>query len=214
MNLKKKIGFVVFALFPLAGAYFALADNPQTNASREAIRAQHFPDVVLTTHEGKQVRFYEDLIKDKIVTINFMYTQCAEGVCPITTHNLVQAQQIIKDRVGPNRVGRDIFMYSITIDPQHDTPERLKHYAEEHGVQPGWLFLTGKPDDIEQLRRKLGFVDLDPELDKDKTSHIGNVRYGNEALQQWSVVPGMAKPDVIATSILYADWPKKSTQVK
>jgi len=212
-NLKVRPSYFTAVFVLLNSVFAAPASAAEINRSREAIREQHFPDVVLTTQEGKQVRFYQDLLKDKIVAINFIYTQCAEGVCPITTYNLAQAQRIIRDRVGPNRIGRDIFMYSITIDPQHDTPEVLKEYAKLHRAGPGWLFLTGKPDDIELLRRKLGFVDLDPALDKDKTSHIGNVRYGNEALQQWSVVPGMARPEVIATSILYADWPKKITQL-
>jgi len=186
--------------------------TPKTSPSREAIRKRYFPDVVLTTHEGKQVRFYEDLLMGKIVTLNFMYTRCADGVCPITTNNLVQVQKIIKDRVGRNRLGRDIFMYSITLDPERDTPDVLREYAKMHGVGPGWFFLTGKPDDIELLRRRLGFVDPDPDLDKDKANHIGNVRYGNEVLQQWGAVPGMGQPESIATSILYVDWPKKSAR--
>src|SRR5262245_26265203 len=181
--------------------------------SREAMRRRHFPDVVLITHEGKQVRFYEDLIKGKIVAINFMYTRCADGLCPITTHNLVLAQRIIEERVGRNRLGRDIFMYSITLEPRRDTSAVLKKYARAHGVGPGWFFLTGEPNDIELLRRKLGFTDLDPIVDKDRANHIGNVRYGNEALEQWAMVPGMARPESIATSILYVDWPRKNARV-
>jgi protein SCO1/2 len=195
-----------------AAALIVPSADADNTTSRETIHRQHFPDVVLTTQTGKQVRFYEDLLKDKIVTINFMYTQCTEGVCPLTTYNLVQARRIIESRVGPNRLGRDIFMLSITLDPEHDTPAVLKDYAEKFHTGPGWFFLTGKPSDIDLLRRKLGFVDLDPELDRNKSSHIGNVRYGNEPLQQWSVVPGMAKPEVIATSILYADWPKATAR--
>jgi len=167
---------------------------------------------LLTTQDGKQVRFYQDLIMGKIVTINFMYAQCPDGVCPVTTHNLVRVQKILKDRVGRNRLGHDIFMNSITLDPEHDNPDVLKRYAKTHGAGPGWFFLTGNADDIELLRRRLGFVDPDPELDKDKTNHIGNVRYGNEVLEQWGAVPGMANPETIATSILYVDWPKKSAR--
>lgn len=209
---KQVVALALFALGSLTGAL--AATDPEMSPSRDAIRRQHFPDVVLTTQDGKQVRFYQDLLKDKIVAINFMYTQCPEGSCPITTHNLVRAQKILRDRVGPNRLGKDIFMYSISLDPQHDTPAVLKKYAQMHGAGPGWLFLTGKPADIELLRRKLGYVDLNPAIDKDKTSHIGNVRYGNERLQEWSVVPGMAHPEVIAESILYVDWPKQTARAK
>ena len=157
---------------------------------------------MLSTHEGKKVRFYDDLIKDKIVVINFMYAEC-EGICPGITANLVKVQKALG-----NRVGRDIFIYSITLKPEEDTAAVLKEYAEMHGARPGWTFLTGKPDDIELLRRRLGFVDSDPEVDKDKSQHIGNVRYGNEPLQQWGACPGQANPAWIVKLISGVDWPK------
>jgi protein SCO1/2 len=210
--VKQAAWFAVFALVFLAGGFLALAGNSPSFDSRDAVRKQYFPDVVLTTQDGKQVHFYEDLLKDKIVTINFMYTDCPEGVCPITTHNLLQARKILAKR-GPDRLGHDIFTYSISLDPKHDTPEVLKRYAKEHGAEgPGWLFLTGKPEDVELLRRKLGFTDTDPAIDKEKTSHVGAVRYGNERYQWWSMVPGASKPDVIAESVLYVDWPKPSAK--
>jgi protein SCO1/2 len=149
----------------------------------------------LTTHEGKAVRFYDDLIKDKIVTINLIYATCNK-TCPTVTANLAKVQELFGDRVG-----RDIFMYSITLKPEVDTPEVLRKYAEVHGAGPGWLFLTGEPRDVELLRRKLGFVDPDPVVDADKSSHTGNVRYGNEALQLWAACPGLASPEWIARSI-------------
>ena len=73
--------------------------------------ANYFPNVPLTNHEGKQVRFFDDLIKDKVVVINFIYTTCPDS-CPLETARLVEVQRILGDRVG-----RDVFMYSITIDP-------------------------------------------------------------------------------------------------
>ena len=190
---------------PFASAVAVHADQGGTDmsVSRETIRRRHFPDVTLTTHEGRRVRFYDDLIKDKIVTINFMYADCG-GVCPGITMNLVKVQKALGDRIG-----RDIFMYSFTLKPQHDTPAVLKSYAEMHGVQPGWEFLTGAPRDMELLRVKLGFVDPDPKIDKDKSQHIGNVRYGNEALQLWAACPGLANPEWIVESIGYVDWPNR-----
>src|SRR6516225_7113525 len=140
---------------------------------REVIRQRYFPNLLLTTQEKREVRLYDDLIKDRVVLINFMFTSC-NGICPRTTQNLVRVQQLLGERVG-----RDIFMYSFTLDPLHDTPDVLKEFASAHHVRPGWQFLTGKPEHMEQLRRRLGFVDPDPALDKDKESHIGNVRYGN-----------------------------------
>ena len=183
----------------------------KTESPRETVRDRHFPNVTLTTHEGKKVKFYDDLIKDKIVVINMMYATC-EGVCPRITANLQQVQKFLGDRVG-----RDIFFYSITLKPEQDTPKVLKEHVKMHKIKPGWLFLTGAPADIELLRRKLGFVDPDPKVDADKSNHIGNVRYGNEALMLWAAAPGLSKASAIAESIKWVDWPKQeeaATKVK
>jgi len=176
--------------------------------SRERIRQRYFPNLVLTTQEGKKVKFYDDLVKDKIVVFNMFYAKC-EGICSPVTRNLVRVQNLLGDRVG-----KDIFFYSFSLKPKDDTVPALKHYAEMHKVKPGWLFLTGSADDMEILRRKLGFVDPDPELDKDTSNHIGVLKYGNEPLQRWGGCPGMQAPDAIAEAISWVDWPKDSAKMK
>jgi protein SCO1 len=178
----------------------ARSDGP---SPRERIRDEHLPNVPLVTHEGRTVRFYDDLVKDRLVVLNFMYTRCADGTCPITSANLARVQKLL----GHGRMGHDIFFLSITLTPDHDTPPVLKHYARAHGAGPGWIFLTGKEQDIELLRRKLGFTDLDPKLDADKASHIGTIRYGNEPLQLWAACPGNASATYIAQQISWLDWP-------
>jgi protein SCO1/2 len=200
---------------PFAGGLLAHAstfasglDLKPDISSRERMRERYFPNVLLTTHEGKQVRFYDDLIKDKIVLINMMYAKC-EGVCPGITTNLVKVQRLLGDRVG-----KDIFMCSITLKPEQDTPQVLKTYAEGYKVGPGWNFLTGDPAEIEMLRRKLGFTNPDPVLDADKSQHIGMVWYGNEPLQQWAACPGLAKASFIADSVRWVDWPKDAAKAK
>jgi protein SCO1 len=164
-------------------------------AARERIRRLYFPDVTLRTQDNKPVRFYEDLIKDKIVTINFFYANC-EGICPLVTANLVKVQRLLGKRVG-----QDIFMNSITLKPDEDTPAVLKEYEKMHGMGPGWRLLTGKPEDIELLRKSLGFTYPNKLIDQDKSQHIGNVRYGNEPLMLWAACPGMAHAKWIAESI-------------
>ncbi len=163
--------------------------------ARKRIQEQHLPNIPLLTQDGRQVRFYDDLIKDKIVTINFFFSQCKD-ICPLVIANLVKVQKILGDQVG-----RDIFMYSFTLKPQEDTPDVLKHHMEMHGVKPGWTFLTGTPKDMDLLRRSVGFTNPDPKLDQDINQHIGNVRYGNEPLMLWGVCPGMAHANWIAESI-------------
>ncbi|HKX33465.1 MAG TPA: SCO family protein [Blastocatellia bacterium] len=196
----------VLGMAPFAGALLTRASargiELDDQSSREMIRDRYFPNILLTTHEGKRVRFYDDLIKDKIVMINLMYADC-EGSCPIVTTNLTKVQKALGARVG-----REIFMYSITLKPEQDTPRVLKEYAKMHGVKPGWSFLTGDPKEIELLRRKLGFTNPDPKLDADKSQHIGMLRYGNEPLQQWAACPGRTNPSWIVKSVLWVDWPR------
>ena len=163
---------------------------------RELIRRRHLPNVALVTHQGKTVRFYDDLVKDKKVVINCVYTRC-QGVCVPVTANLVRVQKLLGDRVG-----RDIFFYSITLKPEEDTPAALEQYAARHGVGPGWLFLTGEPEDIETLRTKLGFRYADPVEDADKSNHVGMIRMGNEPYLRWSACPGQAAAAWIAKDIL------------
>lgn len=209
---RRKI-LAMLAVAPLGGGLVAqaagldnlLLGNSDTSSgkvedpSREKTRKKYFPNFELTTHEGKRVKFYDDLVKDKIVVINFMYAEC-EGICKPITANLKRVQKLLGDRVG-----RDIFMYSITLKPQEDTPEKLKHYVKMHHLKPGWTFLTGKPEEIDTLRRKMGLWTSNAALDKDLTNHIGMVRYGNEARQWWAMFPGRANAPWIVESILWMD---------
>ena len=204
-TLIKMLGTVPVAGGLLTRAFGQQSGAPYTNvSSRERLRQRFFPNVTLTTHEGRKVRFYDDLLKDKIVTLNFMYAKC-DGVCPGITANLVRVQKLLAPRVG-----KDIFMYSLSLKPQEDTPRALAHYAEMFHVGPGWQFLTGQPADLELLRRKLGFTNPDPAEDADVNQHIGMLRYGNEALEQWAGCPGLAHPQFIAESIGWVDWPKET----
>ncbi|MFQ5989646.1 MAG: SCO family protein [Candidatus Methylomirabilales bacterium] len=158
----------------------------------------------MTTHENKSVQFYDDMVKGKIVLINFMFTNCSDGICPPMTGNLVRVQRLLGDRVG-----RDIFMLSITMDPGNDTPEVLKKYAESYGVGPGWTFLTGKYEDIEKLRRNLGIYDPDPIVDADKTQHAGLVTFGNERTWRWAALPALMKAEQIVETVLRITDPNR-----
>lgn len=199
MNISRRTWLTAMAAAPLAGALAGWALRKKTwleRSPRELIRSHHFPDCELITHEGKTVRFYDDLIAGKKVVINFMYAHC-KGICSPITNNLVRVQRMLAPRVG-----RDIFFYSITLEAERDTPAELQHYAEDHGVGPGWLFLTGRPRDCETLRRELGFTDPDPVVDADVTNHAGNILFGNEPLMLWAACPGQADPEWIVQSIL------------
>ena len=213
-NVSRRELLRVATMAPLAGAVLSGSAAAATRAvpvdvqsqARERIHKLHFPDVTLFTQDGRRVRFYDDLIKNKIVTLNFFFSRCDE-ICPLVTANLVKVQKLLGERVG-----RDIFMNSITLKPEEDTPEVLRKFMETFNAKPeGWTFLTGKPGDIELIRTGLGFTYPEPAIDKDKTQHIGNVRYGNEPLMLWGACPGMAHPPFIAESISWMIRPE--TQV-
>jgi protein SCO1/2 len=209
-NISRRSLVALLGAAPFAGALMAQGQEAASPSkfrnisSRERTREKHFPNLLLTTHEGKQVRFYDDLIKDKIVLLNFMYVKC-DGICMPITMNLKRVQELFGARMG-----KDIFIHSFTLKPQEDTVASLRHYAHMHHVKPGsgWTFLTGSVADMELLRRKLGYVDPDPEVDKDKSNHIGVIKYGNEPLERWGGCPGMSKASWIVKSVSWVDWPR------
>lgn len=200
------------AMAPLAGATAAAAgtagaaaaERTVSDEARERIQRLHLPNVPLVTHEGKKVRFYDDLVKDKIVTLNFFFSKCEE-ICPTVMANLAKVQKLLGDDVG-----RRLYMYSFTLKPEEDNVHVIKHYRETVGAGPGWTFLTGKPADVELVRKGIGFTYPDPSIDKDKTQHIGNIRYGNEPLMLWAACPGMAHAEFVAESISWAIRPEVS----
>lgn len=183
----------------------AQADIPisQRIAPKPATVAQSLPNIILRTQDNEKVRLYEDLLKDKIFMINMFYVACTDGQCPLVTANLARVQPLIGSRLG-----RDIFMYSITLEPELDTPESLKAYTAHFNVKPGWTFLTGERDDIERLRKALGFWDPDPIRDAKKTTHAGMAKMANEPLDRWIGCPTLAEPREIRRTLSYLDWPK------
>jgi len=174
----------------------------RVSALADAPRGDYFPNIVLRTQDNQPRRFYDDLLRGKVVLINFFYVTCGD-VCPLMTANLVQVQVALGERLG-----REIFMYSITLDPQTDTPEVLKQYAEGYGVKPGWSFLTGQDEEIQRLRRILGLSDRDPRIDADKTQHTGLIIYGNEATGRWGAVPALLAPERIVRAVLRVIGPQ------
>ena len=184
-------------LLTLLGAFLVVRGGPVTEAGESGSPwgADYFsPDVPLVTHEGKSVRFFEDLVRGKVVAINFIYTNCPDA-CPLETAQLLQVQEILGDRVG-----RDVFFYSITIDPEHDTPEVLKAYSEKFRVGPGWLFLTGKEADVTRLRRKLGLLGEEDRPD-DLQVHNLSLVIGNQSTGRWMKSSPYENPYFLATQI-------------
>jgi protein SCO1/2 len=158
--------------------------------------------MALTTQDGKTVRLYDDLLKGKSVAINVIYTSCKDA-CPLETANLVQLQRLLGKRVG-----KDIFFYSISIDPKNDTPEVLKAYAEKFGVGPGWQFLTGNPEDIKAITRKLGLIRAS---ESTPDGHAPWLMLGVEPTGQWTKKHAADNPQFLAATMgTFFGW--KGTQ--
>jgi protein SCO1 len=184
------------------------SDNPAERKSpftpHPASRgAKRFTNALLRTHENQEVRFYDDLIKGRQAIINMMYATC-EGACPVVTSKLIKVHKTHKDRMG-----KDLFMYSITLKPEQDDPAALKKFAEMHGAAnlPGWTFLTGDPYDIETIRFRLfrmNHINFDLDLD----FHASILRIVNDAANIWTHVNPDASMFTVLQHISWADPPK------
>ena len=155
----------------LAAALFSLQTPLHAQSNRWG--AGYFPNLPVVTQDGKTLKFYDDVIKGKMVLISFIYTNCPD-MCPLTTARISQVEDALGDMVG-----RDIFFISMTVDPVRDTPERLKEFAKAFDAGPGWLFLTGKPEDIKLINASLG--------DRSRTidEHRNEIVLGNDATGEW-----------------------------
>ena len=155
--------------------------------------AGYFPNVALITQDGKTVRFYDDLLKGKSVALNIIYTSCKDE-CPLETARLAQLQRLLGARMG-----KDIFFYSISIDPAHDTPAVLKAYMEKFGVGPGWTFLTGDAADIRAVTKKLGLSRYSDSANKD--GHTAILMVGDVPGGQWVRHSAVDNPEFLASSM-------------
>ena len=168
----------------------------QTAYRRSGMLSDRIPNILLYTQENKPVRFYDDLIRDRTVIIDFMWATCDDN-CPVKTSNLVNVHKGLG-----NRVGRDILMLSISLEGKRDTPETLRQYVKRYGgSKPGWIYLTGDYDDVESLRYSLGVYDLDPVIDADKESHAGIITFGNDRTNRWAALPALMNSREIARTI-------------
>lgn len=155
--------------------------------------AGYFPNLPLVTQDGTTVRFYDDLLKGKSVAVNVIYTRCKDE-CPLETARMVQLQRIFGERMG-----KDIFFYSISIDPEYDTPKVLKAYAEKYGVGPGWLFLTGKPEDIKAIVKKIGLSRGSDAANRD--GHTASLMVGDVEAGQWMRNSAVDDPQFLSGTI-------------
>lgn len=174
----------------------AVAEVGEVRGERQK-QSDGFSNIKLQTQFGETVEFYEDLIRDKAVIVNFFYSTCAKA-CPGTS---AQIAKMIDD-LGPS-IGEDITMLSLSIDPKVDNPARMKEYWKVFGSKPGWLMLTGDEDEINRVRRQMGVYDLDPVIDADKTQHAGILTFGNDRTNRWAALPAFMHRERMLETILH-----------
>ena len=155
---------------------------------------KYFPNYEVEAHTGERFRFYEELIENKIVLFHFIYTNCGD-ICPLQTARM----KLVADRLG-DRLGRDIFIYTVTLEPEVDTVPVLASLAEAFETPPGWLFLTGEPKQLAEIRYKLG------ERSKQLIEHRHEMLWiGNDKTGRWRRYSMSADLDRIAIEVLRAD---------
>ncbi len=172
---------------PVNGGGAAVQAPPEKVPRRldEGEQRRYFTDTRLLDQDGREVRFYTDALRGKIVLISFVYTSCTD-ICPILMHNLTDVQNSLGDRFG-----KDVFFVSISVDPEDDTPEELKKYAERYGTKPGWTFLTGPKKDVDAVIRRFG------EFQEDFEDHSMTFVLGDVKNARWSKMRGDQPPEIL-----------------
>lgn len=158
------------------------ADAQETQRTDEEVAREYFSDLPLLTHDGREVRFFDDLLKDRVVLINSFYTHC-EGITPRQNQVLQRLQEMLGESLG-----REVYMISITVDPQRDTVETLQEYVAELDPHPGWVFLTGKPENVDWVNHRLG------QYLENLEDHKGVYMLGNVKTTLWMKVPAHGQP--------------------
>jgi len=180
MHLLKsnRVKWSIIVLFFAFGVVRVQAQEPEQTAGQK-----YFTDTILINQDGEKMRFYSDLLKGKTVIIDSFFATC-QGSCLPMNRNLEKVQEALGDRLG-----KDAFILSISVDPAVDTPPALKAYSKKLNARPGWYFLTGDKANVELVLRKLGqFVD-------DKQDHLNIFIIGNERTGLWKKAFGLAKSE-------------------
>jgi len=169
----------------------ALIVAPASNAEDEVERARgYFSNLELINQDGETVRFFDDVLKDKVVVISFIFTNC-EGACPLITHKLTQ----VRDRIE-GLIGDPVQFVSLSIDPARDTPAAMKEFAETHQADhAGWTFLTGDAGNLDNIIKRLGQYTTDIE------AHSTMLLAGNVNEAHWIKIQPHEQPPQIAEKI-------------
>ena len=167
----------ILAMGTLLACLFSVARAQDPKSASE----KYFTDAELVNQGGRKVRFYSDVLKGKTAVINVFYTTDTESISSKSLEKLQESLGV--------RVGKDVVLVSITVDPETDTPEKLNGYAKKFTAKPGWMLLTGKRENIQTVLKKPGLYV------EDKHDHSNVLFIGNDATGLWTKALGLAKPE-------------------
>lgn len=188
LRLALRVGLCAALLIGLAsapGTALAATAGVERSAKSVEVARSYFTDVELVDQNGETRRLYSDLLEGKVVVITSMFTTCA-AVCPV----LGQKMQRLQEAAG-DRLGNDVHLISVTVDPQTDTPAKLHAYGERFGARDGWYFLTGSRDNVATALGKLGYAV------EDKDAHSTVILMGNEQTGLWKKTNGLSSADAL-----------------
>jgi protein SCO1 len=168
----------------------AVASLETASAQTKRWGKDYFPNATVVTQDGKSLRFYDDIVKDKLVVFSFIYTSCRD-MCPLVTARIQQ----LRERMAADGTGKDVTFVSITVDPEHDRPEDLKAHADAFNAAPDWLFLTGNPSDVRAILYKLG------ERSRSLSEHKNEIVLGNDKNGSWARDSVFTDLNVLAATI-------------
>jgi cytochrome oxidase Cu insertion factor (SCO1/SenC/PrrC family) len=176
-------------LFSISSVSLA-GTTQQDKAASDAKARDYFTNVELVDQDGQRYRFYDDVLKDKVVVINFIFTNC-EGACPLMTRNLTS----IRDMLG-DQVGKSIHFITLSLDPVRDTPAAMKEFAATHRADDdGWLFLTGNPDNVNLVVSRLG------QYTDNLEAHTTLLLAANVRTAHWTKIPPNVPPQGVAQKL-------------
>jgi protein SCO1/2 len=189
MTMACVIALLAIAALPMeATAEMTAAEQ---KAEHEAARArEYFTNLELINQDGETVRFFDDVLKDQVVIVNFIFTNCG-GACPLITHKL----SLVRDRME-GQIGDTVRFVSLSLDPKRDTPAAMKEFAKTHHAdQEGWVFLTGKPENLEHIIRQLG------QYTDDVEAHSTMMLAGNVSSAHWIKIQPHEQPPAITEKL-------------
>ena len=189
MNVKGRCIIAVVMVLLLACSLAGGQDRGPIEVDIAGVGKVEIPDLVLRDHEGRKVRFYSDLIKDKVVVLSFFYTSCIY-TCTTQGKTFSRLQSLLGDRLG-----KSVFLISVTTDPARDTPARLKAWSKAYNIQPGWTLVTG---DVNQMNQLLLPFTGNP---AGAGMHLPSTFIGNSKTGTWISAIGVFAPEDVLNAL-------------